>query len=128
MTTLWTLRDQFIGMFTTDLVMVEMIITAWPLLILFTLFDATSCVSGSFIGATGKQCTGALLTSTGYFLFGLPTAYYFAIHLEWGIRGIWIGPLVACVYLTLMYNILVMCINWPSLYNEINERREVENA
>ena len=26
------------------------------------------------------------------------------------------------------YNILILCINWPALYVEIEERRAVENA
>ena len=44
-----------------------------------------------------------------------------------GVRGLWIGPTAACAYLTLMYNILIMCINWPELFKEIRERRDAEN-
>lgn len=84
-------------------------------------------MSASFIKASGKQCNGALFTSTGYCMIGIPLAWYFGMHQGLGVMGLWIGPVVACAYLTLMYNILICCINWPNLYCEIEERRRVEN-
>ena len=86
---------------------------------LFTLFDATQCVSSNFIKASGRQCNGAILTSTAYWAFGIPLAWFFGLHQQMGVPGLWIGPLVACAYLTLMYNFLIACINWKTLYAEI---------
>lgn len=122
-----SLRDQIIGMFTSDIETAACIRSAWPVLLIFTLFDATQAVSGSFIRGTGKQCNGAIFTSTGYFFFGIPLAFLFALHLDMGIPGLWIGPVAACAYLTLAYNILILCINWPSLHEEIEQRRIDEN-
>ena len=68
------------------------------------------------------------MTSSAYWAFGIPLAWLFGLHLEEGIKGLWYGPLAACAYLTVMYNILILCINWPSLYVEIVERRDVEKA
>ena len=69
-----------------------------------------------------------MLTSSAYWAFGIPLAWFFGMHQDLGVRGLWVGPVVACAYLTIMYNILIFCINWPSLYEEIRERRRVENA
>ena len=68
-----------------------------------------------------------MLTSSAYWAFGIPLAWFFGMHQGLGVRGLWVGPVVACAYLTIMYNILIFCINWPSLYEEIRERRRVEN-
>ena len=45
-----------------------------------------------------------------------------------GSRGLWIGPTTACAYLTLMYNLLICCIKWPELFEELRERRDKEKA
>ena len=51
---LLSFRDFFIGIFTTDVDIAAAIANAWPVLIIFTLFDATQAISGSFIRSTGK--------------------------------------------------------------------------
>ncbi len=43
-----------------------------------------------------------------------------------GTRGLWIGPTAACAFLTITYNILIACIDWPDLIKEIRERRDKE--
>lgn len=84
-------------------------------------------MSNRFIKASGNQCNGAILTSSGYFVFGIPLAWFFGIHQGLGVMGIWIGPLVACAYLALTYNFMICFFNWDKLYEEIDERRRVEN-
>mmetsp|Transcript_7652 Transcript_7652/g.9210 ORF Transcript_7652/g.9210 Transcript_7652/m.9210 type:complete len:169 (-) Transcript_7652:100-606(-) len=123
----WSLRDQIISVCTSDAEIAAAISQAWPVLLIFTLFDATQITSAAFIKATGKQCNGAIFTSSGYWLFGIPIAYYFGLHLQLGVLGLWIGPVVACAYLTLMYNVLISCFRWDKLYDEIEERRRTEN-
>ena len=53
---------------------------AWPILLVFTLFDATQAMSAAFIKASGKQCNGAILTSSGYCVIGIPLAWFFGMH------------------------------------------------
>ena len=68
------------------------------------------------------------MTITAYWILGIPLAWLFGLHKGMGVKGLWIGPTAACAYLSLMYNVLIMCINWPSLFAELKERRETENA
>ena len=85
MTVLWIARDAMINMY-TDLPAVEaMMIDAWPVLILFTLFDTTQAMGMSVIRASGKQAFGALITATAYFVFGIPVSYWFAFEKEQGV-------------------------------------------
>lgn len=53
-TFLWSLRDQIISMFTSNEEVAAEISNAWPVLLIFTLFDATQIVSAGFIKSTGK--------------------------------------------------------------------------
>lgn len=80
------------------------------------------------IRGTGKQNVGAIFTLTAYLLLGIPLAYFFGLHQDLGTRGIWIGPTAACAYLTIAYNILIVCMNWQKLFEEVRERRNNENA
>ena len=122
------LRDQIIGIFTSVDDIGDIISAAWPLLCTFTLFDTVQAMGLSVIRGSGKQASGAVLTLTAYWLLGIPLAYFFALYKGMGVRGLWIGPTAACAYLSLMYNILIMCINWPALFEEIRKRRDDENA
>ena len=41
------------------------------------------------------------------------------------LRGLWIGPTIAVAYNTVMYNIIIACIDWKELVRGIKQR-EVE--
>ena len=68
-----------------------------------------------------------MLTSSAYFVLGIPLSWYLSLHLDMGIPGLWYGPTLACFYLTLSYNIYIGCIDWDKLFVEIEERRVTEN-
>ena len=80
----------------------------------------------SVIRGTGKQSLGAIFTITAFVLLGVPLAYFCGIVKEMGVFGLWIGPTVACAYLTVMYNVLIACIDWNKVFTEIRSRRDNE--
>ena len=61
-----------------------------------------------------------------YFAIGIPFSYFFAFTRELDIRGLWWGPALATLYITIMYNLIICWINWPELIAEIIEREEKE--
>jgi len=85
MTVLWIARDAMITMYTDLPAVKAMMIDAWPVLILFTLFDTTQAMGMSVIRASGKQFFGAIITATAYFVFGIPVSYWFAFEKEQGV-------------------------------------------
>ena len=109
-------------MYTSNQDVVPLLADAWPVLILFTLFDTSQALGISLIKATGKQGLGAIITGTAYFIFGIPCAYYFAFVKEEGIRGLWWGPVIATLYNTIWYNVIIFRIKWPKLIDEIIAR------
>jgi len=102
-------------------------ILAWPVFLVFVIFDTTQAIGGFFIRGTGKQATGMLITLSAYWVFGLPLSVCFSFWKTHGIQGLWYGPTVATLYCTLFYNILIKRIDWAALIKEVRERREKEN-
>ena len=82
MTVLWFAKDAMIRMYTSNPAVAPMLADAWPILIIFTLFDTTQAMGMSVIKATGKQGLGAVITGTAYFIIGIPCSYYFAFVKE----------------------------------------------
>ena len=82
MSVLWLAKDAMIRMYTSNEAVAPLLADAWPILILFTLFDTTQAMGMSVIRATGKQGLGAIITATAYFVIGIPFSYYFAFVKE----------------------------------------------
>ena len=79
-------------------------------------------MGNSMIKATGKQGLGALIAGSGYFVLGIPLAYYFAFVKMLGISGLWRGFTIATLYIVVCYNVLIFRIDWPNLIDEIIQR------
>ena len=45
-----------------------------------------------------------------------------------GLAGLWLGTVAACAFLTLAYNQLIGNLDFQSVYREIRQRRDDENA
>lgn len=119
MALLWFCREGIFKMFTNNPAIVELLDSAWPVLMVFTIFDTTQAMGMSIIKASGKQSLGAVVTGTAYFLVGIPISYYFAFAREMSIEGLWWGPTIATAYNTLWYNIIIARIDWPELIGDI---------
>ena len=109
---LWVAQDAFVKMYTNIPEVAAMMEFAWPVLIIFTIFDTTQAMAMSVIRSTGRQGTGALITGIAYFVIGVPSSYYFAFTLGMDNRGLWVGPTLAVAFNTVAYNIIIYCINW----------------
>ena len=88
---------------------------AWFLFAVFVFFDTTQGVAVSAIKASQLQKSGALITSLAYWLIGVPATLLLVFRFSWGIQGIWVGPTLAVVFLTLMYVLLFSHIDWQTL-------------
>ena len=100
---------------------------AWLMLIIFTLFDATQLMGMAMLKAAGKQHYGAAITGSGYILIGLPCSYFFCFVKDWGLRGLWVGPVLTAFYSSVLSNVAISLINWPKVLDEIKERDQKEN-
>lgn len=95
---------------------------AWPILLIFVVFDTAQGVASAVIKGTGQQRIGAIITSTAYWAFGIPIALILVYAFNFGIRGLWSGALFAVVYNMFCYNVLIKRIDWVKLIAEVKER------
>lgn len=101
---------------------------AWPVLLVFVVFDTMQGVSISAIRGTGQQKLGSYITMSAYWLFGIPIAIICVFYFDFGIRGLWVGPTFACFYNTCCYSILINRIDWEALIVDLKNKREKEAA
>jgi len=121
-------EDLFILLFTNQEAVGEQMRLAWPLLMVFVVFDTTQGISSSVIRGTGQQRIGSYITSSAYWAFGIPISLLCVFVWEDGIRGLWFGPTFAVLYNTICYTFLIQRINWPDLVQKVKERRAKDKA
>merc|ERR1712060_480602 len=125
---LFIFENPFQSLFTDQTEVINQLALAWPVLLVFTFFDTTQAVGGAVVRACGKQGIGAFVTSFSYWAIGIPLSYYSCFKLEFGIRGLWFGPTAAVTLMTFLYNTIIGCIDWPDLLDEMDRRKQKENA
>lgn len=86
---------------------------AWPVLQVFVIFDTTQGIASAVIRGTGQQKMGSYITSSAYWLFGIPISLLCGIVWSDGIRGLWFGPTFAMMYNSTWYYVLIQRIDWP---------------
>jgi MATE family multidrug resistance protein len=60
----------------------------------FQLFDGTQVVGLGILRGLGDVRIPTVITLLAYWGLGLPIGYFFGIHLNFGIQGIWWGLLI----------------------------------
>ena len=50
------------------------------------------------VKSSGKQILGAIVISTGYFIFAIPITCLICFKYDWGISGIWLGTSIGVFY------------------------------
>ena len=97
---------------------------AWPVLLIFVIFDTTQGVSAAVLRGTGMQKTGSIVTSIAYWVLGIPIALVSIYKFDQGIRGLWYGPTVAVLFNTCAYQWMISKIDWPVLIEKMREMRK----
>jgi len=112
---LMVFEEPIIGMFTDGEGVLQHMKSAWPVLLIFVVFDSTQAIGGSVMRATANQGTAAFITSTAYWAVGIPASALFCFYWEFDLFGMWIGPTLATAINTMCYTILISRMNWGSL-------------
>ena len=60
----------------------------------------------------GFQFFGAIAILIGYWIIALPMSYYFVFKLNYGLTGIWMGPVIAAIFLIVVFLARIFTIDW----------------
>ncbi len=85
------LRGLLPRVYTADLEVLAIAATLLPIAGAFQLFDGTQVVGGGILRGMGRTRPAAVFNLLGYYVLGLPVAYYLAFEAGMGVTGIWWG-------------------------------------
>lgn len=96
--------------YTHDLAVLAAASAILPLAGAFQLFDGTQAVAFGVLRGAGDTHLPAIANVVGYWLLGLPAGWVFAFTFGWGIRGVWLGLVVAlaAVAVLLVWRIVLL--------------------
>ena len=101
----------------------RVVLIAAQLLILaavFQLFDGAQVVGLGILRGMGDVNIPTGITFLAYWVIGLPIGYYWGIHLNWGINGIWYG-----LVLGLMVSAILLYIRYKSISKHHRLRQNI---
>ena len=52
------------------------------------------------------------MTATAYWVLGIPSTLLLVFYFPFGIAGIWVGPTIAVLFLTVAYTTVFLGIDW----------------
>ena len=99
---------------------------AWNIFVVFVVFDTTQGVAQSAIRASQQQKCGAIITAVAYWVIGIPVALLLVFYYPLGIRGLWIAPTLAVVFLTITYITIFTGIDWQDLIIKARGQRKLD--
>ena len=78
----------------------------------YLMFDAVHGAQSGNVRALGRQLAASIFTLCCYYGFGLPMSLIFGFKLQMGVKGFWLGFLLALIFLDMFVAYLVIWADW----------------
>ena len=112
-------RDFLAKLFTSDEKVLDL---AGKILIIgaaYQVNDSLSCSTNGILRGQGRQKIGGILNLLLYYLVALPLAFLFAFHFKLELYGLWLGMIIALVFVPLSQTYFVYASDWDSIILKI---------
>lgn len=80
--------------------------------------DCLACVLGGILRGQGRQYIGGWLNLVSYYILALPVAFLFGFYLNFQLFGLWVGMIIALVFVSLCELFFVLKSDWDFIINE----------
>ena len=87
-------------------------------------FDMIQFTFSSILRGLGKQSQASLMTLIQFYLVMMTLAYVFGIRMEMGVYGIWLAIIIGYATATVLYFLMLLCINWDKVKEDTMLRME----
>lgn len=84
-------RTQLPRVYSSDAEVIALCATILPVVACFQLFDGTQVVGSGILRGMGRTRPAMYINLIGYYVLGLPLAWWLSFKLDWGLIGIWWG-------------------------------------
>lgn len=80
--------------------------------------DCLSCVSGGILRGQGRQYIGGWLNLFSYYILALPVAFLFGFYYNYQLFGLWIGMIVALVFVSSSELFYIFISDWDQIIKD----------
>jgi len=70
---------------------------------------------------------GAMLSISGYYVFGIPLGIFFAFKLHYGLHGLWTGLTLALIYCSVLETWFCVRTDWEMEVQKVQDRLKEED-
>ncbi|KAI7940901.1 hypothetical protein MJO28_013186 [Puccinia striiformis f. sp. tritici] len=117
-------RHTLAGLFSSQEEVVALVVKVLPTVALIQIPDSLGSTLAGVIRGAGKPKVGALINSIGYYVVGLPVGIFLTFsQLQLGIRGLWLGMLMAVTWTAIASSYYVFTKIIPFTTNQLPERQ-----
>ncbi|KAH9453472.1 hypothetical protein Pst134EA_024344 [Puccinia striiformis f. sp. tritici] len=117
-------RRTLAGLFSSQEEVVALVAKVLPTVAVIQIPDSLGSTLAGVIRGAGKPKVGALINSIGYYVVGLPVGIFLTFsQLQLGIRGLWLGMLMAVTWTAIASSYYVFTKIIPFTTNQLPERQ-----
>jgi MATE family multidrug resistance protein len=74
-----------------------------------------------------QQLLGAMLSLSGYYIFGIPLGFFFTFKLQYGLHGLWMGLTFSLVYCAAFGTWFCVRTDWDREVQKVQDRLKEED-
>ncbi|GAA0163249.1 transporter [Lithospermum erythrorhizon] len=127
-TTLYSCRNIFGYVFSSDLEVVQYVSQMTPLLCLTIVLDGLQGALSGIARGCGWQRIGAYVNLAAFYLCGIPMAIMLSFWQNYGGKGLWIGIVSGALVQNSLLSIITFCTNWEKQALKARERLSDEKS
>lgn len=115
-------RTQIAKMFSNEPDVVDLVISALPILAFMQLFDAFNASTAGCLRGQGRQKIGGYINMIAFYCIGLPMAYLLTFHFNMNVGGLWLGITCALIMMSVCQGFAVFHCDWHEIIRAAKNR------
>lgn len=125
---IFTFRNQIAHAFSSEIDVIDLVVSTLPLLACMQLFDAFNASTAGCLRGQGRQKIGGYINLFAFYCIGIPMAKFLTFDMNFGIRGLWIGITCALIAMSVCQSYAVFHGDWSRIIQDAKSRNaEVSN-
>lgn len=125
---IFTFRRFFASLYTDDSAVLDIASKVLVVGAVYQINDFLSCMTGGILRGQGRQKIGGILNLISYYIIALPFAYLFAFYFKLELMGLWLGMIIALVFVSFSQLYVVLTSDWDHIIKESIDEGIIEEG
>lgn len=127
-TTLLASPTSFIPrLFAEDEAVVAVAANALPACAILQAVDALASNLNGILHGLGRQEIGDYVGLLAFYVIGLPVSFGTGFGLDWGLSGLWAGPVIGLTIVSIFEAVFIYCTSWQRVCEDATKRNLQES-